>query len=156
MITKGIRNRFLIMSNMDSGGQTSMVGGTRSIQIRRSVGGKSCVRFQGTALGREKALVSLDILRMIAALLVVSYHFFFYSWAMQISHEPYNFMMLSGISFSEVLPLSWWGWVGVEIFFVISGYVIASTADNRDAASFAKSRLLRLTPAIFFFPRSLT
>jgi peptidoglycan/LPS O-acetylase OafA/YrhL len=40
-------------------------------------------------------------------------------------------MMRSGISFSEVLPVSWWGWVGVEMFFVISGYVIASTADNR-------------------------
>ncbi|HUL13362.1 MAG TPA: acyltransferase [Methylococcaceae bacterium] len=128
-----------------------MAGEAQSIQNRRSIGGKPGVRFQGTARGREKALVSLDILRMVAALLVVSYHYFFYSWAMQSSHEPYNIMVRSGISFPEVLSLSWWGWVGVEIFFVISGYVIASTADNGDAASFARSRLLRLTPAIFFF-----
>lgn len=128
-----------------------MGGGTQPIQVRRSIGGKSPVGLEWTANGRENALVSLDILRMIAALLVVSYHYFFYSWASQSASEPYNMMMRSGVRFPEVLSLSWWGWIGVEIFFVISGYVIASTADHRDAASFARSRLLRLTPAIFFF-----
>jgi peptidoglycan/LPS O-acetylase OafA/YrhL len=38
------------------------------------------------------------------------------------------------------------GWVGVEIFFVISGYVIAISAARAKAADFARHRILRLWP----------
>jgi exopolysaccharide production protein ExoZ len=40
-----------------------------------------------------------------------------------------------------------YGWVGVQIFFVISGFVIANSAQGRSPASFIKSRFLRLYPA---------
>ena len=48
------------------------------------------------------------------------------------------------------MPTNDWihgGWVGVEIFFLISGYVIAMSASSADAASFARKRWLRLWPA---------
>lgn len=38
------------------------------------------------------------------------------------------------------------GWIGVEIFFVISGLVIANSAQNRSPMQFAVSRFLRLYP----------
>jgi peptidoglycan/LPS O-acetylase OafA/YrhL len=47
------------------------------------------------------------------------------------------------------MPTNGWlhaGWVGVEIFFLISGYVIAMSANSVDAASFARKRFLRLWP----------
>lgn len=44
-------------------------------------------------------------------------------------------------------PYAWFGWVGVEIFFVISGFVIFMTADGSSASSFVRRRYLRLFPA---------
>ena len=42
---------------------------------------------------------------------------------------------------------TWCGWLGVEIFFVISGYVIALSTADGDAWTFVRRRLLRLAPA---------
>lgn len=39
------------------------------------------------------------------------------------------------------------GWVGVQIFFVISGLVIAGSANAKTARDFARGRFLRLYPA---------
>lgn len=44
-------------------------------------------------------------------------------------------------------PYAWFGWVGVEIFFVISGFVIFMTADSSSTSSFVRRRYLRLFPA---------
>lgn len=39
------------------------------------------------------------------------------------------------------------GWIGVEIFFVISGYVIAGSMAGASTADFVRKRVLRLYPA---------
>ena len=55
--------------------------------------------------------------------------------------------MRNAASFPEIDWLTRSGWVGVEVFFVISGFVIAYSASEKDAARFFRSRLLRLAPA---------
>ena len=47
-------------------------------------------------------------------------------------------------------PFTWWGWVGVQVFFLISGLVIAFSARSSEgnAARFVRSRILRLLPVV--------
>ena len=51
--------------------------------------------------------------------------------------------------FPELTPFVSGGWVGVEIFFVLSGFVIAYSAEGSDAFAFFRSRFLRLMPAVW-------
>ncbi len=86
-------------------------------------------------------VIGLDLLRVAAAVLVVVYHFGFWNWT---TRQPL------AIAFPGQAP-SWgrslhFGWIGVEIFFVISGYVIAFSSANIPSSVFARSRALRLAP----------
>ena len=88
------------------------------------------------------ALVAIDLLRFCAAAIVMLCHYFG-QWAIV---ERLGVGRGSGPS---GLPINDWlssGWVGVEIFFVISGYVIALSAAHSTASDFARRRLLRLWP----------
>jgi peptidoglycan/LPS O-acetylase OafA/YrhL len=82
----------------------------------------------------------LDALRAFAALSVVIYHF--------IAHWDWSGFPASG-------PLAWFrsGWMAVDIFFVISGFVIGLSAfarldaqGTRFRAGFMRSRLARIAP----------
>ncbi|MDP9423805.1 MAG: acyltransferase [Pseudomonadota bacterium] len=88
------------------------------------------------------ALVAIDMLRFAAASLVMLCHYFG-EWALVAR------LGVDAGSGPSGLPSNDWfssGWVGVEIFFVISGYVIAMSANNSAAIDFARRRLLRLWP----------
>lgn len=87
----------------------------------------------------------LDALRFVAAMLVCIFHLGFYSWASfgSTTAEALDHV----VSFEQLTPFSWFGWVGVEIFFVISGFVIANSANGASAAAFLRGRILRLYPA---------
>lgn len=87
----------------------------------------------------------LDALRFAAAMLVCVFHLGFYSWASfgSTTAEALGHV----VSFESLTPFSWFGWVGVEIFFVISGFVIANSANGASPAAFLRGRLLRLYPA---------
>ena len=79
---------------------------------------------------------------MFAATLVMIYHFGFWNWQ---TGQPLV------LAFPGQAPV-WgtnlhFGWVGVEIFFVISGFVIAYTTSYARPSSFLRSRFLRLAPA---------
>jgi peptidoglycan/LPS O-acetylase OafA/YrhL len=90
-------------------------------------------------------LYPLDLLRFFAALCVLTYHLGFYGWA---SHYSSTSIMLNGAArFEPLAPVAWFGWVGVEIFFIISGFVIANSAYGRSPIAFLKGRLIRLYPA---------
>ena len=52
-------------------------------------------------------------------------------------------------TFPELTPVASVGWVGVETFFVLSGFVIAYTAEGSSAFAFFRSRFLRLMPAVW-------
>jgi peptidoglycan/LPS O-acetylase OafA/YrhL len=89
--------------------------------------------------GRERAehIASLDLLRVLAAFAVMFYHFVFRGadGVLATSHS------------SELAPrVAIYGYLGVNLFFVISGFVIASSAEGRDWSNFAIARAARLYP----------
>lgn len=90
-------------------------------------------------------IVGLDLLRLFAAMAVVLFHLAYLDWALpgSTTHQ-----MSGGLAeFRELSAISGFGWVGVQIFFVISGFVIASTSMAATPWSFLRSRAVRLLPA---------
>lgn len=76
--------------------------------------------------GRQ--IIGLDLVRLGAASMVMLFHL------------------------GNIGPLkawTWWGWVGVPIFFVLSGFVISYSAETASAGQFLRGRLLRLAPGIW-------
>jgi peptidoglycan/LPS O-acetylase OafA/YrhL len=94
----------------------------------------------------EKSVIpGLDIIRFIAAFMVMSYHL---CACVSADEASINYKMLAGrAAFPELFSVTWFGWVGVEIFFVISGLVIVYSAEGASAFAFVWKRALRLYPA---------
>ncbi len=88
----------------------------------------------------------VDFLRCFAALLVCGFHIAFMSQTAPASSAA----LISGqhFNYAEGYALTSVGWVGVQIFFVISGFVITFSASG-SAWSFLRSRILRLYPAVW-------
>ena len=82
----------------------------------------------------------IDLLRFLAALAVVLYHYVFRGFA-EGGYSPVEYPVL-GDFFK-------YGSYGVQLFFIISGFVILMTATKRDAAHFVISRITRLYPAFW-------
>lgn len=98
-----------------------------------------------TAGGVRQAFGGIDILRFLAAVAVALYHYCFWIWAFPNGLSG----RAAGVSPQEVLGSFFtWGWVGVQIFFVISGFVIAFSAEASTPARFALARFKRLVPAV--------
>jgi peptidoglycan/LPS O-acetylase OafA/YrhL len=93
-----------------------------------------------------KNFAGIDVLRFAAAILVCLFHIAFMntmapeSDAAVISGGHYSYSILHGLTSI--------GWVGVQVFFVISGFVILGSARG-SATAFARSRILRLYPAVW-------
>ncbi|WP_405012608.1 acyltransferase family protein [Kitasatospora sp. NBC_01539] len=83
----------------------------------------------------------LDGLRFVAVLLVVVYHYvaFGSDW---------------GRPRGEIFPVLYrpaaYGWMGVQLFFLISGFVICLSCWGRSTSDFLSSRVVRLFPAYWF------
>jgi peptidoglycan/LPS O-acetylase OafA/YrhL len=92
---------------------------------------------QNTIKNDLNHLAVLDLVRFLAALSVMFYHLCYWKNG-QIPIEA-----------NDTNNFWWFGWVGVQIFFVLSGYVIAFSASKTTSISFAKSRFLRLIPTIW-------
>ena len=88
----------------------------------------------------------IDLLRFFAALAVVFFHY---------SFRGFSADGLSKVSYPLLAPISKYGYLGVELFFMISGFVILMTADTGSIRTFAVSRFVRLYPA-FWICCSLT
>lgn len=87
--------------------------------------------------------IGLDIIRFVAASLVMLLHLGQMWWLNQPGAVAAEFWS----SLSVLSPLSRYGRVGVQIFFVISGFLIAASSVGRSPVAFAKGRALRLLPA---------
>ena len=84
-------------------------------------------------------LAALDGLRLVAALAVMGFH---YAGV----RVPY-WGVPSHVEFPTLSQVGRYGYLGVNLFFVISGFVILMTAYDRTIESFAASRVARLFPA---------
>ncbi|MER7731575.1 acyltransferase [Streptomyces erythrochromogenes] len=83
-------------------------------------------------------LAALDAVRVLAAFSVLFYH---YAALDSAWGEP------AGDVFPGAHALAVYGWLGVEIFFLVSGFVICMSAWGRTVGDFAVSRASRLFPA---------
>lgn len=101
------------------------------------------------APARHRSILGLDLIRFLAALLVVIYHLAYWDWAPPVDRASIRQLISDMPAFPELEHVAWMGWVGVEIFFVISGFVIANSANGRSPFKFAAGRIVRLTPAIW-------
>src|SRR5207248_4555425 len=82
-------------------------------------------------------LEPLDLLRFFAAVSVVLYHYFFRGW----QHREFFAVSFSG--FGDEFRF---GYLGVELFFVVSGLVILMRCEGRLPRDFIQSRITRLYP----------
>jgi exopolysaccharide production protein ExoZ len=93
----------------------------------------------------KQHFAGLDLVRFFAACLVMTFHLGVVSWRLPISA---NYGVVNAPDYPE-LSIFDIGWVGVEIFFVLSGFVIAQSADGKSAYRFLRGRAGRLLPAIW-------
>jgi peptidoglycan/LPS O-acetylase OafA/YrhL len=110
----------------------------------------AAARTEQTEAG-NRSIAGLDAVRFCAAILVLFYHLTFFSWNEPISELGGRAAIGWPVSFPELTPLTSWGWVGVETFFVISGLIIPLSAEGQSAVQFLRGRILRLVPALWFF-----
>ncbi|WP_329520565.1 acyltransferase family protein [Spirillospora sp. NBC_01491] len=88
-------------------------------------------------------LREVDLLRFLAALAVLMYHYtgsLGGPWKGEKAREL----------FDPVSTLTQFGYLGVELFFLISGFVILMSTWGRTMADFTVSRIIRLYPAYWF------
>ncbi|WP_151524924.1 acyltransferase family protein [Serinicoccus kebangsaanensis] len=84
-------------------------------------------------------LAALDGLRLVAAVAVLAYHY---------TAIDRDFWGRGGTEeFPTLSLLTRYGYLGVELFFIISGFVILMTAYGRGVSGFVASRISRLYPA---------
>lgn len=87
---------------------------------------------------------AIDYLRLICAVAVVLFHLAYAA--------PKASLAALVVSPGLVVPygdLFAYGWVGVQVFFVVSGFVIAESAESSSPWTFLRRRMERLYPAVW-------
>lgn len=108
-------------------------------------------RGKGTVAGARspgRRLYVIDGIRLVAALMVALHHFA----GTERTDRAGN--VIWGRPVGDIMPtvhhVAAYGWIGVEIFFVISGFVICMSSWGRTPRQFFVSRVIRLYPAYWF------
>lgn len=92
----------------------------------------------------RQRLIALDGLRGLAVLLVMGFHYFYHLESFYYKSTLYPY----GETFSHVVIFKY-GYMGVELFFIISGFVIAMTLESsKSPIDFAIRRFARIWPAL--------
>lgn len=84
-------------------------------------------------------LIILDLYRFLAAFSVVIYHYIYRGWMGSDGLSVLNFNHYDG-AFK-------YGYLGVQFFFMISGFVILKSSEGKSLTSFIIGRISRLYPA---------
>jgi peptidoglycan/LPS O-acetylase OafA/YrhL len=92
-----------------------------------------------TTASNTQKIGSINALRFLAAMFVLFYHFCF----------VFYYAKTTQVDIPVLRELFKYGYLGVELFFIISGFVISLSAEGRNAYSFLKSRLGRLYPVFW-------
>ncbi|SNC67361.1 Peptidoglycan/LPS O-acetylase OafA/YrhL, contains acyltransferase and SGNH-hydrolase domains [Hymenobacter gelipurpurascens] len=82
----------------------------------------------------------LDLLRCLAASSVLIYHY---------TYRAYAADNLSPLPFLSLAPITKYGYLGVQLFFIVSGYVVLMSAESKTVRQFLISRISRLYPAFW-------
>ncbi|WP_433371288.1 acyltransferase family protein [Actinoplanes sp. CA-142083] len=86
-------------------------------------------------------LAVIDGLRLMAALMVALYHYAGYASGV---HDAWG---VESSTFGWVHHVAGYGFLGVQLFFIISGFVICMSCWGRTPSAFLRSRITRLYPA---------
>jgi peptidoglycan/LPS O-acetylase OafA/YrhL len=90
---------------------------------------------------KQPRLAALDGLRLLAALAVLGYHY---------TSFGREFWGLGSNPFPRLSSVFGYGWLGVNLFFLISGFVICMSSWGRGLGDFFTSRVTRLFPTYWF------
>ena len=86
-------------------------------------------------------LRAIDGLRFLAALYVAAYHY------LAAGDAELGWGQAGATIFPALSGVAAYGWLGVEVFFVISGFAICLSCWGRSLGDFFRSRVVRLYPA---------
>lgn len=87
-----------------------------------------------------KRVNEIDLLRFLSAIAVVIFHYAF---------RGFNQGNMTTMHIPELEPIAKYGYLGVHLFFMISGFVICMSATGEGLQKFVTSRLTRLYPAFW-------
>jgi peptidoglycan/LPS O-acetylase OafA/YrhL len=87
---------------------------------------------------KSDRLYEIDFFRFIAALMVLVFHYGF---------RGYNSGSIMIAPYQVLSSFAKYGYLGVDLFFLISGFVILMTASDGSCKRFMLSRIVRLYPA---------
>jgi peptidoglycan/LPS O-acetylase OafA/YrhL len=95
---------------------------------------------------KSNRIYQLDLFRFLAALSVVLFHYLF---------RGFSADNMSDLEFHDIGHFFKYGYLGVDLFFIISGFVITLSIKHNSISKFIISRISRLYP-IYWISISLT
>jgi len=95
----------------------------------------------------REPIYGLDLIRFLAAMAVLEWHVAYRFYDARADHIR---MFVDGVPTGEgpLHAVTQWGWIGVQIFFVISGLVISYSAEGTGPRRFLLGRFGRLFPGV--------